>query len=268
MLAEVEVDQDASNTAPEDKDTVKTNVSSSESSPNCMEIKPRSLDSLHTTLFFGGEILCEIPARELTKWHSKISTRFAQSGFHLGNKHDIPTSAEKVPVTTTMGADESAPCTNETEKGILPTNLDPEYSFRITKINIFPMRRNNLIVADLEATPEFHELYKDVRAVAATSPCKDLQEIVPYSKNTWAPHITLANVLKPRGGGGKKRRMKFLSQMEILEQILAQFSQKEEKTLSRLTVSGIAMGGPMPPQAELNFDFRYHKPPMNNLNPT
>lgn len=44
-----------------------------------LRIKPRSLSSLHMTLFFGGETLCEIPVDELKTWHGQVSKRLMES---------------------------------------------------------------------------------------------------------------------------------------------------------------------------------------------
>jgi 2'-5' RNA ligase len=263
----METNESSSNIKNDDSSSETKEENNSSSSSYILKIKPRSFDSLHMTLFFGGEVLCKLPAEALTEWHSQITTRLAQSGFQLEKNYERTTTVsaeEEVPSVTAAATEESTSCTDATKKLIIPPNTkNPEYSFRITKICTFPLRRNNLIVAILEATPEFYQLHDDIRAVAATSSCKDLKQIVKCSKNIWTPHITLANILKPRksDGVGGKKRIDFQSQMKMLEDILAQYSQMEEITLSScVTVSGIAMGGPMPQQAELDFDFQYHNP--------
>jgi hypothetical protein len=65
-----------------------------------LRFKPRSQGSLHMTLFFGGETICELPPEELSEWHQCLSERLAKSGFCLQHNHDddnknAPTSGKE-----------------------------------------------------------------------------------------------------------------------------------------------------------------------------
>ena len=163
-----------------------------------LRIKPRSLSSLHMTLFFGGETLCEIPVEELTAWHGQVSKRLHKT-FH--------------------------------------DKLD--YSFQITDLQIFPPRRNNLIVAILEPAENWQSLHNDLRAFASEH--ETLQTVLNYSRDKWTAHITLANLINERNK----------PQMKILREILA----NTNVTMS-VQPSSISMGGPVP-QQDTTLDWTF-----------
>jgi hypothetical protein len=74
-----------------------------------LRFKPRSQASLHMTLFFGGETLCELPVNELEEWHSQVSERLHASGFYLQGNH-LPISS---------------------------TTSDGDFSFQVTGLTVF-----------------------------------------------------------------------------------------------------------------------------------
>ena len=190
--------------------------------------KPRSRNSLHMTLFFGGEIVCELPVSELEAWHLRVSQRLKQSGF--GNKA----------------------CRSEV------------FEFEVTDIKVFPPHRNNLVVAILEPTPAWHLLHDDLRKIAQDPTLSAaLADVTAYSKPKWISHITLGNLF-----GGTKADVKALLNpllQDVFRKRLAMVvpidnrsssSSSSNKGWTALT-SGIAMGGPIPKQKELNWDFPY-----------
>lgn len=185
-----------------------------------IKIKPRSLESLHMTLFFGGEILCDLSPEELIEWHSQVEKRIQQSFL-----------CEK----------ESAALDDS------PDRRTDEYWFRLKELTLFPPPRKNLIVASLEASSAWHLLHDDIRAIAEQSKSEKLRGIVKQSSfQQWKPHITLANL---RFAGARKSQR--LSQ-EHLQKILKQI---DFPPGPELHANGIAMGGPIPNQALLNWDF-------------
>jgi hypothetical protein len=236
-------------------DNEKTKSMSSSSSPSDnqdeiesrprLRIKPRSLTSLHMTFFFGGVALCKVPAEALTEWHSGVSARLEESCLVSMESASTSTSASTSGVLTIN----TTPTTT--------TSLD-EYWFRVVDIRTFPPRRNNLVVAVLEASPRWHELYADIRSLARASSSHTLRDVVRSSKDEWIPHVTLANIY----GGSKleyqqlNQLLKELSLLNLLN-LHSSTAQATESTPVVVKASGIAMGGPIPAQAELdwNFDF-------------
>jgi 2'-5' RNA ligase len=186
-----------------------------------LRFKPRSQASLHMTLFFGGETLCELPANELQEWHSQVSERLHASGFYLQGNH-LPISS---------------------------TTSDGDFSFQVTGLKIFPPQRNNLIVAILDPASDWHTLYGDLRAMAkdeSLSPA--LAEITKYSKSKWIAHITLGSLM-----GGQKAESKALG--SLLDEVFSECTGGMKGIPA--STCGIAIGGPIPEQAALNWDFRY-----------
>jgi hypothetical protein len=227
-------------------DYEKTKISSSSPSDNQdgtdsrprLRIKPRSLTSLHMTFFFGGVALCKVPAEALTEWYSCVSTRLEESGLVFKDSACTSMSASGLPITI-----------NTTT-----TSLD-EYWFRVVDIRTFPPRRNNLVVAVLEASPLWHELYADIRSLARASSSHTLRDVVRSSKDEWIPHVTLANI----HGGDKveyQQLNRLLKELSLLN-LQSSTAQATESTPVVVKASGISMGGPIPTQAELdwNFDF-------------
>jgi 2'-5' RNA ligase len=200
--------QDSSR-SPDQKDSKKT-----------LRFKPRSRQSLHMTLFFGGETICELPPNELSEWHRRLSRRLAQSGFCL-NDHN-------------------------------PKEIDVfgNYSLRVDGLKVFPPQRNNLIVATLELAPLWHLLHDDIRKIAQDESCSEaLAEVTAYSKNKWIAHVTLGNV-----NGGPKSKINSLH--TLLGEVFEKHAPSEIIEAGSDPV-GIAMGGPMPDQVDLDWEYRY-----------
>jgi 2'-5' RNA ligase len=50
-------------------------------------LKPRSYNSLHMTLFFGGEVICSMEPSALIQWYQRIRRRFEDAGFYATVHH-------------------------------------------------------------------------------------------------------------------------------------------------------------------------------------
>lgn len=193
-------------------------------------IKPRSLQSLHMTLFFGGEYLCELDAPDLLDWYQRILVVLNKFGFLVSSSettlpdHDVQDSSS-------------------------PDGPTPDLWFEIKDIRLFPPRRNNLVVAVLEASPAWHELHHELRATA--NEVKALQDTLQYSKETWTAHITLANLSQKARSGTKE-------QTRILERLMKSIPLDQRRLLPK----SIAMGGPVPTQVpDLSWDFWFQARP-------
>jgi hypothetical protein len=208
-----------------------------------LRIKPRPPTSLHMTFCFGGKALCELPAEALTEWHACVSARFEESG--LVSKVSAPIGNPKDSAST-FASESCLPASNTT------TSLD-EYWFRVVDIRTFPPRRNNLVVAVLDASPRWHELYADIRSLARGSPSHALQDVVRSGRDEWIPHVTLANIY----GGGKAEHHQLNQLLKELSLLNLQSTAHATESTVVVKASGISMGGPIPAQAELhwNFDF-------------
>jgi 2'-5' RNA ligase len=227
-----------------------------------LKFKARSRASLHMTFFFGGEVLTALPAAELIDWHGKVRDRLEESGFCLASTE---TSGQE-------GAD---------EVGTNQSTADDNFWFDVTEICMFPPRRNNLIVAVLEASPAWHQLHKDVRDIAKEGESKALKDLTTYSKDKWTAHITLGNIF---GGGSKGEVRNVFTKLldDISDELIHDQqshvdqahsvpvssgdgaketgSRKRGKTkvvLFKGSTQGIAMGGPVPEQVKLDWNFTY-----------
>ncbi|KAL7565329.1 hypothetical protein ACA910_014610 [Epithemia clementina (nom. ined.)] len=194
-------------------------------------IQPRSLDSLHLTFFFGGEVLCNMSADDLTLWHSRIEKQFAEKGF--GMRKGTRKAQEE---------DEDQFATSESVD-----SWNDKYWLRIREFRLFPPRRNNVVVALLDASPSWHTLYDDIRQIAKSSTCQDLVKVVNFSKEAWVPHITLANIKGQTLADDVARLNSLLNEMNIA------LNENEER--SRVQPSHIAMGGPIPATVGLDWNF-------------
>jgi len=175
-----------------------------------LKIRPRSKASLHVTFFFGGEVICELPTHELVDWHSALTERFRESGFSLS------------------------------ESGI----SDPgEHWLTFRHLSLFPLKRNYLVVALLDASPALEKLCDDIRLLALTSDSEGLREMAKRSKEKWTAHVTLANLRGPK------------KEIQSLQRFLSQRSVEDELQTKRIPASAISMGGPEPKQAELAWHF-------------
>jgi 2'-5' RNA ligase len=182
-----------------------------------LRIKPRPRMSLHMTFYFGGEVLTELPAEELLAWHAALTDRLAQSNFMNACSRSNAQRRQDV----------------------------PDFSISIRELAIFPPRRNNLIVAILDASPAWDELYSDVRKLSMEADSMGLREITKRSKDRWTAHITLANLQ-----GGSKSDLKQLA--AFLRESGSMAVDEGE-----CHVKCLSMGGPMPQQVELDWDFAF-----------
>ena len=189
-----------------------------------LSIRLRSRRSLHMTLFFGGEVLCELPDRELVDWHSALTARFLEAGLtlaHSGAKADGMTVATD------------------------------DYWFRFRELAVFPPRRNNLIVAIFEVSPAWEKLHNDIRQISRSIESEGLLEITKRGKTKWTAHVTVANLK------GKTEDVKKLTQFLQEKFFVDHGANSRHTTLNqdRVQASGVSMGGPIPPQVELEWDF-------------
>jgi 2'-5' RNA ligase len=207
--------------------TRNTAASKAQKKKKRVKVKPRKLESLHMTFFFGGETLCQLPEEELTAWHAAVKARLEESGFVL--KANDGGGAE--------GKADSANDANDASGG------DDDFWFRVADVRTFPPRRNNLVVAVLQASPAWLSLHGDVREIARTGDSAGLRDVVRCSKERWTPHVTLANIV-----GNNRAGMRLLNE---------QLREKSDSLDSeeRVTASAIAMGGPVPEQVSLDWDF-------------
>jgi len=193
-------------------------------SPPPLRLKPRSLNSLHMTFFFGGEVLCELSPEDLTAWYEQIAKRIRQS----------------------FPSDELRSYFSSPQPEASYAN---DYWFRLQEICLFPPRRRNLLVATLEASPAWHALHDDIRAIAlrddSPEPLRNLVQSSSFQQ--WKPHITLANI---RTSGPRSSQR---AQADYLSEILQEVELPIEATLK---ANGITIGGPVPEQAEtLDWNF-------------
>lgn len=177
------------------------------------------------TFFFGGEVICELPEAELLAWHESLKQCFAESNFLLKGEGIQTTSAV----------------------------ADVDLSFQILELSIFPPRRNNLVVAILEASPAWHALYGDIRLLSHDIDSIGLSETSKSGKAKWTAHITLANLI-----GGSK------SETKQLGDILKTFSEgRLQPEHCVYNAKSISMGGLVPRQAELDWNFEFRTTDQN-----
>ena len=240
-----------------------------------LRFKPRSRASLHMTFFFGGEALGELPVQELEDWYGTVRDRLGQAGFHT------VASCTREDETNDNNQPQAAVDSSSVDPG--DDGMDGEYWSNALSISLFPPKRNNLVVAILEVSPAWHTLHNDVRNIAKNGDSQGLKDVTAYSKDKWTAHITLGNIV---GGGTKGEVRKAFD--EVLRQVAQdlavlqdgngdhnneseQLETKNRPTgvssvqncLFKARTRGIAMGGPVPDQAELDWDFRYE--PRNAL---
>lgn len=232
-----------------------------------LRIKPRSLQSLHCTLLFGGEVLGEIPADELVQWHARISQRLAQSGFSLASSTNT-TAADDDSIRhddnrpSHPDEDDNFSSNNKNDSDQHHDDADDDdhdqvdaYWIRLDRLVTFPPRRHNLVVALLRVSPAWQALHGDLMTLTRTADYSDgLRRITVGKKTshskTWTPHVTLANLEGKRGGSHDGIMQALRTKMEEVSTRL------KETKLPESHVTGIAMGGPVPSQVALDWDFR------------
>lgn len=233
-----EVRDNENNNINNNKNEKRTKRRSTRGDHDVIRFKPRSRNSLHMTLFFGGETVCSLPENELIEWHRRLSIILNKSGFHLNGM----TSENKEESTNSI------------------TNDDDAFSFQLVGLTVFPPQRNNLVVGILEPAPEWHILHNDIRELAKDESCsKALADVTRYSKDKWVSHITLGNLV-----GGKRGQLKQLNPLlqETFFETLSDYSgtniddDDDDRFLSAST-KGISLGGPIPTQEQLDWDFRF-----------
>jgi len=125
------------------------------------------------------------------------------------------------------------------------------------ELRLFPPRRRSLIVAIFEASPALHRLHDDLRDIAQSSRSEGLRTVVRRSQERWTAHVTLGDL---RGGGrgeGKKARLQELDHVLKDGMGLDCLGEGGEKEEMMAKVKGVAMGGPVPQQVELNWDHHF-----------
>lgn len=212
-----------------------------------LSFRPRSLLSLHITLFFGGHALAALTRAELLQWHQGVSQLIRAT---------IPND------DSTAGV------------GIkLPRMI-------LKDLTSFPPRRNNLIVAVLEPSAELRDLHDAILDFTLRF-CKDddgdkdekdngsgagkalLRQVCRKNRRRWTPHVTLGNLsgLKRTrkgkdGDGGNDDYDSFdnletvlaAGRQELQRHILNDGGGEEFEMVSR----GVSMGGPLPCGCDYN----------------
>jgi hypothetical protein len=120
-------------------------------------------------------------------------------------------------------------------------------------LKVFPPQRNNLVVAILDPAPAWHILHKDIRQLSSQDQqSKALAEITKFSKEKWVSHVTLGNLY-----GRIKPQIRSLD--SLLERVFGskKLPSKIDGFSFEACTSGITMGGPIPEQVKLDWDFRY-----------
>ena len=217
-----------------------------------LKFRWRSRNSLHLTLFFGGAVLSSMSPDELIRWHTNVKERLGKSKFVLDSE-PLQSSA-----STSIVLDESPVGPEELERD--------EYWFRIRALSLFPPGRNYLIVALLEASPAWHALYKDIRNVAINGDSEALKSLAKSDRGEgWIPHITLGNLYGGRKGRALDEVRTMLQDFPLVEN--EEFSLEEEALSTgkfegdngEIDVKCITMGGPVPQQVELDWNFQNHR---------
>ncbi|GKY98717.1 hypothetical protein MPSEU_000828000 [Mayamaea pseudoterrestris] len=206
-------------------------ASGSASVQKSLSIKVRSPKSLHMTLLFGGETFAELSPGELQDFYSGVAMEMNRRGLMQGDGdyNDVISSHFK------------SKSNNDNAMSVLPVTRAS--SFTIQELCLFPPRRNNLIVAMLVAPREWMQLYDSLRNVALCSSSPLLKELASdYNKPMWLPHVTLANV---HGGTSADR--------DALRRKLKQVS--DELHGLQATPFGVSLGGPVPEQVKLDWEF-------------
>lgn len=229
-----------------------------------LQFKPRSRK------FFGGETICELPENELSEWHARLTKRLHKSGFFLTDS--TPSTVDPMGSPAIQEEDTALKLNPKGRES--KNNKKESFSFDIVDLRVFPPQRNNLVVAILEPKqPELWEqLHGDIRDIAKDETCsKALAEVTKFSKDKWVSHITLGNLF----GGGSKSQVK-QTVNPLLQEILlnSKFPSSSETQVSDVDgevvlekpisekgkmiaeTTGISMGGPIPEQVELNWDYR------------
>jgi hypothetical protein len=130
------------------------------------------------TFFFAGETLCKLPANELVSWHQSLESRLTRLGFNknappvMNATHsDMKLGNETAAATNLTDNDNvsgvtvpSSPSLLQSGSVIKNDTMQFDYWFRVKELRLFPPRRNNLIVAMLEASPDWHQLHDDIRS--------------------------------------------------------------------------------------------------------
>jgi 2'-5' RNA ligase len=144
-----------------------------------------------------------------------------------------------------------------TERLVQVESEQEQYWFRIKGLSLFPPRRNYLIVALLEASPAWHALHDDLRNLAVSGDSESLRSIAKRGKREWTPHITLGNLYgdkKADLGAVRKMLQDFPLHYHAVESDNPA-SEHLEVDVKRIETIRISMGGPVPEQVELDWNF-------------
>ena len=229
--------QDMSNDTAEEQQNCETEANAGKRKGRPLKFRWRSRKSLHFTFFFGGEVLCAMPADELISWHASVEERLGESRFSLG---EVDPPLDLLPACNENNL-EIDPAEEEVER-------EKKYWFRIKELSLFPPRQNPyLIVAILEASPAWHELYNDIRTIALNGNSEALRSLTERGKGGefWIPHITLGNLY----GGNRDDK-------DAVKTMLQEFPLEAVIKNGEIGVKCIAMGGPVPQQVGLDWKFQ------------
>jgi 2'-5' RNA ligase len=205
-------------------------------------IKPRSVESLHMTLFFGGETLGQVGKEHLEDLHQRFTSVIQGSGFVTTSAANSTGPSAGDP----MVDDSSSPAAAHR---LISCHSDDDFWFTIQEVRVFPPGRNNLIVAILEAAPAWHTLRSDLREAARAVESDEIRTVLSDSHETWVAHITLANLSSPK----KPKKQS----IQLLQQTLRDVQLALSDDQRRIFAKGISMGGPMPTQVDLNWNFPF-----------
>jgi 2'-5' RNA ligase len=218
---------------------VQTVASNYASNKRSCRIKPRSLESLHMTLFFGGKTLGQVGKGQLEDLHRRFTSVIQGSGF-------VATRAANSTRPTRRGHDSSSTAAAHSR---MPCHPGDNFWFIIKEVRVFPPGRNNLIVAILEAAPAWHTLHNNLREAARAVESDEIRTVLSYSHETFVAHITLATIISPKGPNKQS--------LQRLQQKLCDAHLALPDNQRRVVAKGISMGGPMPTQVDLNWNFPF-----------
>ena len=244
-----------------------------QSTPMRLTFRPRSQESLHMTLLFGGTVLCALEPPELRRWHAHVRNRLEEDQFVLRS---------------------SAASSSTTNPSDDKNNASDDWTFELQDICTFPPHRHDLIVAKFRAGPKAHALYRDLRRMTDNIPA--LQQVTQQcSKESWVAHVTLGNKRVSRGDDDAKnedtaptrhykkhtRRPRPSKQElqenvgKVLRELFLEESAKTDQVGGHeiadsardclpphwrnkiFPTQGIRMGGPVPVQCDLDWNFYY-----------
>ena len=86
-----------------------------------------------------------------------------------------------------------------------------------------PPRRNNLVVAVLEASPAWYDMHTNIRSITKTKRFDTTTRGSAIKQRRWTTHVTFANVATPRNKGSSVRE-----QAKVMEQLRRNIPQPQK----------------------------------------